>query len=93
MGCYRKKPVVVEAMQLPPVDEDPTQELVDFLHSMPCDWEGERHGEIVIHTLEGTMSAGPGDWIIKGVKGEFYPCKNDIFEATYEPADPEQGRG
>lgn len=39
---------------------------------------------IEIDTLEGTMRAHPGDWIIKGVKGEFYPCKPDIFEATYE---------
>ena len=41
---------------------------------------------VVITTLEGEMTASPGDWIIKGVKGEFYPCKPDIFEATYEPA-------
>lgn len=42
-------------------------------------------GEIDLSTLEGTMRANLGDWIIKGVKGEFYPCKPDIFEATYEP--------
>ena len=41
---------------------------------------------LVIQTLEGDMSAALGDWIIKGVKGEFYPCKPDIFEVTYEPA-------
>jgi len=41
---------------------------------------------VVIHTLEGDMKANMGDWIIKGVKGEFYPCKPDIFEATYEAA-------
>jgi hypothetical protein len=40
---------------------------------------------IEIETLEGTMSANPGDWIIKGVNGEFYPCKPDIFAKTYEP--------
>ncbi len=40
-----------------------------------------------IETLEGIMEASPGDWIIKGVKGEYYPCKPDIFEATYEPAE------
>ena len=45
-----------------------------------CDWL------LVIPTLEGNMCAGPGDWIIRGVKGEVYPCKPDIFEATYEPA-------
>ena len=42
---------------------------------------------VAIPTLEGTMRAEIGDWIIRGVKGEFYPCKPDIFEATYEPAD------
>jgi hypothetical protein len=43
--------------------------------------------EVVIQTLEGTMRAAPGDWIITGVKGEKYPCKPDIFEATYERAE------
>lgn len=42
---------------------------------------------MVITTLEGAMEAMPGDYIIKGVKGEFYPCKPDIFAATYEPAE------
>lgn len=42
-------------------------------------------GELIIRTLEGDMRASYGDWIIRGVKGEFYPCKPDIFEATYEP--------
>lgn len=40
---------------------------------------------IAIHTLEGVITASPGDWVIRGVQGEFYPCKPDIFEATYEP--------
>jgi len=42
-----------------------------------------------ISTLEGRMVVSPGDWVIKGVKGEFYPCKPDIFEATYEPVEPD----
>jgi hypothetical protein len=46
--------------------------------------EGERKA-IVIETLEGTMIGEPGDWIIRGVNGEFYPCKPDIFAKTYEP--------
>ena len=71
-------------MQLPPADQDATGELFDFLHSMDREWESERDGGIVIHTLEGDMRADPEDWIIKGVKGEFYPCKPDIFEATYD---------
>ena len=60
MGLYRKKPVVIEAVQ------------------------ATKAGNI--ETLEGTMRYEPGDWIITGVKGERYPCKPDIFEATYEPA-------
>src|SRR5438105_4286987 len=47
-------------------------------------------GPLVIHTLEGDMTAQEGDWIIKGVKGEFYPCKPDIFAATYEPVEGPQ---
>ena len=44
-----------------------------------------RDGRLIVSTLEGLHWADPGDWIIRGVKGEFYPCKPDIFEATYEP--------
>lgn len=52
-------------------------------------------GELVIRTLEGDMRATHGDWIIRGVQGEMYPCKPDIFEATYEPVmfDPENTGG
>jgi len=49
----------------------------------------EGHEPLLIHTLEGDMTAQPGDWIITGVKGEKYPCKPDIFDATYEPAETE----
>lgn len=53
--------------------------------------EVRRQGDVLyIGTLEGTMAATPGDWIIRGVKGEIYPCKPDIFEATYEKAGSEQ---
>lgn len=45
--------------------------------------------DMLIWTLEDTLRASPGDWIIKGVKGEFYPCKPDIFELTYKPAKEE----
>lgn len=84
---YRKKPVVIEAMQVPRVRDTGQPEweaLCDWLE--PCeDWASSGES-ILIGTLEGSMRAGPGDWIIKGVKGEFYPCKPDIFEATYERA-------
>ena len=81
-GRYRKRPVVIEAAQLG-VDYDRDCEIVRW-----CGGEatGEHGALLAIYTLEGRMLAGPGDWIIKGVQGEFYPCKPDIFEATYEPA-------
>ena len=46
-----------------------------------------RDGVLIIHTLEGDMTVSEGDWIIKGVNGEFYPCKDDIFQKTYEKVD------
>ena len=51
-----------------------------------CDWL-ETGADLAINTLEGTMTASPGDWIIRGVAGEFYACKPDIFEATYEAVE------
>jgi len=80
---FRKKPVVIQAMQVPeqPADCDA---LCNWLES--CEhWVIVEKG-VILTTLEGEMRANVGDWIIKGVKGEFYPCKPDIFEATYEPA-------
>ena len=85
MPKYRKKPVVIEAWQLPAVGEDASDELVDFLHTASIAFlVGEG---VEIKTLEGMMRGDPGDWIIKGVQGEFYPCKPDIFEATYEEVE------
>lgn len=77
---YRKKPVVIEAVQYGPYTM-PTVELVSFLEGA-----GATLGldGITIPTLEGDHLARVGDYIIKGVKGEFYPCKPDIFEMTYE---------
>ena len=84
MAKYRKKPVVIEAVQVKPStfdDPHPNSEHVP----------GVRYDPIkrcaMIDTLEGTMRADMWDWIITGVKGEVYPCKPDIFEATYEPAE------
>jgi hypothetical protein len=87
---YRKKPVVVEAMQLPALGEDASDELVDWLQAGGI--LSDRDEGVAIETLEGTMRGDPGDWIIKGVQGEFYPCKPDIFEATYERATTEGGK-
>lgn len=77
---YRKKPVVIEAIQY-----DGTFPLA-FLNGDERVRKAVAYGgdAIEIVTLEGTMTAQIGDWIIRGVKGELYPCKPDIFEATYE---------
>ena len=81
MGLYRKRPVVIDAIQF----KDCKEGLVAVMRFCPnIQLVGASH--IRIPTLEGWMTASPGDWIIKGVKGEFYPCKPDIFEQTYEPA-------
>lgn len=87
MARYRKKPVVIEAVQVPPACEIPSNEMVEFLESSDCPAEITNDGMVLVHTLEGTMEALPGDWIISGIKGELYPCKPDIFEATYELAE------
>lgn len=91
---YRKKPVVIEAFKLIATDD-----VMDILMNAPSwlhcehvvgfvpkesDWYHLR-----IITLEGTMIAEPNDYIIKGIKGEIYPCKPDIFEATYEEIKPD----
>lgn len=81
---YIKKPVIIEAIQFGP--EGNAAKIID--------WAGANgvfvrldHSGIHIKTLEGTMLAARNDWIIKGIKGEFYPCKPDIFELTYEKLD------
>jgi hypothetical protein len=82
MSKYRKKPVVIEAQQLTPGMQP---RIAMWCHGIP---QGD--GTILISTLEGAsgiMTALPNDWIICGVKGEFYPCKPDIFEATYEAVE------
>jgi hypothetical protein len=89
MNMYRKKPVVIEARQLSE-DRDRTGELALWCgaHQIHFTYRnGTPLPHIDIATAEGTMTADPGDWIIKGVKGEFYPCKPDIFELTYDPVE------
>ena len=75
---FRKKPVVIEAVQF--TGEQPWPEGV-YASSNPRERDTP-----VCWTLEGPLHVSVGDWIIRGVKGEFYPCKPDIFAATYEPA-------
>ncbi len=78
---FRKKPIVIEAIMW---TGENASEVQDFIGDF-----GYVKGRYVdIGTLEGLMVASPGDWIIKGIKDEFYPCKPDIFEATYEEVKP-----
>jgi len=82
---FRKKPVVIEAIQW---TGDNVEEIGEFMTGVHWAMAGDR--DPVIPTLEGDMKVSVNDWIIRGVKGEYYPCKPDIFEATYEPAMNEQ---
>ena len=77
---YRKKPVTIEAIQRLGTN---LSEIDDCVGGSIAN----KGTTLVIHTLEGDMEASIGDYIIKGVKGEFYPCKPDIFLATYEEVD------
>ena len=90
---YRKKPVVIEAIQW---NGDNLNEIKEFVGEsldysiIDTAWKvgkGAPHVLMKIHTLEGDHECTKGDYIIKGVQGEFYPCKPDIFEQTYEVAD------
>jgi hypothetical protein len=98
---FRKKPVVIEAVQFKGFENmreigdlwrdaplDPMKTLDPVVHC-PISFSNPAlcRPECYIETLEGRMTALPGDWIIKGVKGEIYPCKPDIFEATYDPVE------
>ena len=95
MNQYRKKPIVVEAFQMTPERREDNRDWPEWLNRA---WNGDpgepgtvspafmarggRHLEI--NTLEGVMRIEWGDWIIRGVQGELYPCKPDIFMASYE---------
>lgn len=82
MALFRKKPVIIEAVQWNGRNE---MEIARFIGgNLEMDDDG-----LLIHTLEGTMKASVGDYVIKGVNGEFYPCKPDIFEKTYDPVAEE----
>lgn len=95
---YKKKPVVIEAIQL---KVDNFDEICEFMGETPVpkhnpDYGIDEHGNtnnpylgVYIETLEGKMLANCGDYIIKGVRGEFYPCKPDIFEKTYDIVEDE----
>lgn len=94
MPLYRKKPVVIEAIQFN--GNTNRQEIVEFVGKELKTEEysttayeaghGAPYFSLTIETMEGNMQAKPNDWIIKGVNGEFYPCDQDVFQKCYEPA-------
>ena len=90
---YRKRPVVISALRWEPGDLASAGFMVGWLLAHRCDFRHDSgSGETTtldIRTLEGVMTAQPGDWVIRGVAGEFYPCRPDIFDATYEPVTPD----
>jgi hypothetical protein len=92
MPKYRKKPVVIEAVQLRWNTWNEVCDFVDGKHfggGVHLDSNADLIG-LNINTLEGTMLAEQNDYIIRGVNGEFYPCKPDIFEKTYDPVDADE---
>lgn len=90
MPKFIKKPVIIEAYRFNGSSTDVAL-LNNWIAGGSCPEEGGIKTRDIknfeIHTLEGVMTANPGDWIIKGVQGEFYPCKPDIFEATYDEVE------
>lgn len=88
MAKFVKKPIAIEAVQWTGSNVEDISAFIGK-DEHPLAW-AHKGDYLDIFTLEGTMSASPNDWIIRGVKGEYYPCKPDIFEQSYDaiPADP-----
>ena len=87
MPIYRKKPVEIKAMQFTGTFQN-YKALTDWIiFDIDDDRTDSRITALYIRTLEGTMIATPGDYIIRGIQGEYYPCKPDIFRATYEAVE------
>ena len=88
---YRKKPVVIEAMHFDG-SEQKARAICDWANGFDLQdepWvdyvsQGDEPYDLLCHTLEGPLSVSKGDWVIRGIKGEFYPCKPDIFILTYD---------
>lgn len=95
MPFFRKKPIVIEARVFATNNDEDGRcchALVEWILGNGGKAETDET-DIYIGTLEGEMRAEVGDWIIRGIKGEFYPCKPDIFAASYEPAASASGDG
>ena len=86
MARYRKRPVVIDAVHFNGTEAS-CIEVTEFLSSAERRWKPNTLEGGYIVTLEGEMEFRPGDWIIRGLNGEFYPCKPDIFETSYEPVE------
>lgn len=93
---FRKKPLVIEAFRMTLERRWDNKDWPGWLHlawnkngdgALAIDSDDPKREKLVIMTLEGVHRITWGDWIIQGVKGELYPCKPDIFEATYEPVN------
>lgn len=85
---FRKKPVVIEAVQWTIKGHEALINNFDEINAFaPGKVRLDTFSGLFVKTLEGELHASTGDWIIKGIKGEFYPCKPDIFEMTYERVD------
>jgi len=98
MKSYRKKPVEIEAVQWDGT-APAASSIVDWMLAgggtarfVDYDPDSEANPYLDVETLEGTMRASVGDWVIRGVKGEFYPCKPDIFAATYDAVRRDETR-
>lgn len=98
MHKYRKKPVIVEAFQMTQARRNDNAEWPNWLNrawqmeddetgALLIDQRDSERQRLMIFTLEGLLYIDWGDWIIQGVKGELYPCKPDIFDATYEAVE------
>lgn len=80
MPKFRTKPIIKEAIQWTGQN---IEDLRTFIKGTPHEWRSG--GWVKVYTLEGEMTCMPGNWLIKGVKGEVYPCMDEIFKASYEP--------
>lgn len=94
MPQFRKKPVTIEAIQFSgtaysaaEIEKWSDDRVVPLVYPDDITLNSRK---LTIETLEGTMTANEGDWVIRGVKGEFYPCKDTIFRMTYQPIDTEE---
>lgn len=87
MAKFRKKPVAIEAFQWTGslAQGEDSVWIKEAINQGKVYYQGGDSPYLTIETLEGAMRASVGDWVIKGIKGEIYPCKPDIFAATYEP--------